>query len=302
MSESQKDLPEEEKKEEDNYNSENDNKKESSEKKSAKEKSEEEKTAELIKKTQDELDTMKKRIEERDKVYTRCELLEVTLSRNVCIERDGNIIRHKDQNDNWETCLIGKPFSKGIHKITFKRVGKTPVIFGIINSDTGCPSSSINLMGSGHGIGIAVTDTLTTNFMNFVNNTPTGIILTVFNFGLIGETISQVLFKDFDKNAVIKNNKGKEIAGFKRVNDEDEISLEVNLTSSETKERTMTYFVNGEQSPVTFFSLPDNIQFGVSLKDKNSVTSFMILEELQKPTGENFKKSKRIQWIGNSKI
>lgn len=253
----------------------------------------------IILKTDDDLARLRIKINERERFYTKCSLLEVEYSDEYAIERKGNRIIHQKYGMKWETCLLKKVFTEGMHKATFRRIGSTPVIFGVVNGMSSCPSSGMNIISPGFGVGIAVGDSLGKNVVNYLRNSVTGIIITGVAFGLIGEFISQVGLRKFDKNTSIKNKKGKEIAGFKRLENGDEISLEIDLTSNDVEKRTMHYFVNGEQAPITFTGLPPDVQFGVSLLEEESQAEFVCLEEMDKPSVLKSVKTEKIKWLSN---
>lgn len=261
----------------------------------------------------DELSYCKQQLRYRETTYAMLDALEVDYSNSSAIRREGNRITHLKAENKWETCVIKKKFSKGIHSIVFKRIGKNPVVFGIVNAMYACPSSGLNITDNNCGTGIAVGDTFVSTALNKVKNSTVGMLVGAAATGAlvassvagpiigavfgIGYLFKRVVLGKVDNNNTIKNGEGEEMQGFTRIENNDIITLEVNLENEDPSKRTMYYYVNGMQSPTVFTGLPNEIQFAVSLKDDNSYTEFICLQESEEQTATKIENMKNVEWM-----
>lgn len=261
----------------------------------------------------DELAKCEQMFKYRGRITPCLRLLDVLCSDSEAIYINGNTIIHNNKENRWETLIIKKPLKEGIYRITFKRVGKTPVVFGIIKAKSGCPSSKLNLSDSDDAIGITVEDTFKTNVVNFFKNETTvefAVALTASlatgtfiaspilggAFGC-GIRVKNNLLNKVDFNTTIKNKEGKEISGCARIEDKDDVTLELNLLSDNPSKRTMHYFVNYQQSPVIITGLPNELYFAVSLRDKDSKVEFINILELGISFTVVYEKMIKVEWL-----
>ena len=64
----------------------------------------------------------------------------------------------------------------------------------------------------------------------------------------------------------------------------DTIGLEVDLRSSDRKERTLFWFVNGIQQKYYFYNVPETIKFALAFEGTDNRVEFVSFEELPQPT------------------
>lgn len=268
----------------------------------------------MLNETYSEIDDCKQDLKYRDRVYPSLDILSLEFSDIRGINKEENKICHLMSGNKWETCVIKKTLSRGIFRIKFKRIGNTPVIFGIINAMYSCPVSGENLLDNKKGVGIAISDTFTSNMINKLKNDFYGVMLLSDGVGAVlgvtglaapllgaafgvGYWVKNLILNHFDHNTNIKTKENKNKSGLIRVEDEDEIILEINLRSEDPSKRTMQYFVNNYQSPVVFVGLPNEVQFAVSLHDDASYTEFLLLEEESYPMGYLTDDMTKVEWL-----
>lgn len=269
----------------------------------------------IILNTDKELEDYEKKLSYISKTCPRLDMFDIEVSdiKSITV-KENSIIHHKTIN-TWETCIIRKALSSGIYNITFRRVGTAPVIIGLVDASYECPKSNSNIIDSGEGIGITIEDTLKTKIVNKVKNDTyissfllgVGICLLPFEMpaggALAGLTTvaKRFIIDKVDFNTTIRAGNGKEIPGYSRIEDKDDIKLEINLMSTDPAKRTMYFYTNNKQNPVMFNGLPSEINFAISLKDDNSEVEFIKLEELEKQNAVKIEKMKDVKWYTDEK-
>lgn len=251
----------------------------------------------IINELYSEISNIKERMKNREKMNTLINLLPLEYSDSHAINNNNNNIMHLEKGNKWETCIIKRLYSSGIHKITFRRKGKDPVIFGIVKNKREIIQSGKKLDDPENGTGILVMDTEITDQANTLKNnqlvrtfyvgftsacitTPNG------NSALAVQMMDELITKSCegkDINNSIKGIDGKEVVGTKRIENNDTVSLEINLNSNSPRQRTLNFYINDEQQPNYITGLPPELYFAVSLQNDKSSTEFVMLEDLDRP-------------------
>ncbi|KAA6369585.1 MAG: hypothetical protein EZS28_034888 [Streblomastix strix] len=86
------------------------------------------------------------------------------------------------------------------------------------------------------------------------------------------------------------------IEGNKEFREEDMITMEVNM-AVERRERTLHFFVNGNQQPISLFNLPNRVKFCVLRRFPGQIVKIFTFEKVSKSQVVNdIPDAQAIQW------
>ncbi|KAA6376890.1 MAG: hypothetical protein EZS28_027583, partial [Streblomastix strix] len=100
----------------------------------------------------------------------------------------------------------------------------------------------------------------------------------------------------YQNNGCITHMNNKEIAGNALIEDGQTVALEVNMTSSP---RTLTFFINGQQQPISVCNIPPSIRFWINLCVQNQTFTLTRFERINSPSRTGVQNSKVMQWGQN---
>ncbi|KAA6393003.1 MAG: putative Serine/threonine-protein kinase GRIK1 [Streblomastix strix] len=83
-----------------------------------------------------------------------------------------------------------------------------------------------------------------------------------------------------------------EYAGNAKIKDGQTVALEVNMNTP----RTLTFFINGQQQPITISNIPPSIKFWINLCDPNQSFTLTRFERFQSSSSTSLLNSKVLQW------
>ncbi|KAA6355701.1 MAG: hypothetical protein EZS28_048772, partial [Streblomastix strix] len=86
---------------------------------------------------------------------------------------------------------------------------------------------------------------------------------------------------------------GKTKAGNRVINDNDTVSIEVNMKCSP---RTATLFINDYQQIIFASGIPESVQFWFKLNYQNDSVTVVSLKRLNRPTSVKIPREKYVKW------
>ncbi|KAA6362963.1 MAG: hypothetical protein EZS28_041510, partial [Streblomastix strix] len=102
----------------------------------------------------------------------------------------------------------------------------------------------------------------------------------------------------YQNNGNLNHINKKGIAGNCKIEDGQTVALEVNMTSSP---RTLTFFINGQQQPISVCNIPPSIRFWINLCVQNQTFTLTRFERINSPSTTGVQNSKVMQWGQNWK-
>ncbi|KAA6393135.1 MAG: putative polyadenylate-binding protein [Streblomastix strix] len=97
----------------------------------------------------------------------------------------------------------------------------------------------------------------------------------------------------YKNNGCITHTNNTEIAGNAKIEDGQTIALEVNMS---TTPRTLTFFINGQQQPVSISKIPSSIKFWINLRAQKQSFTLTRFERIQTFSTTSLLNSKVLQW------
>lgn len=250
----------------------------------------------IITDTDEELDFCRRMLRISKRYCPSLNFLDIEYSDKQDIYIFENIIKHSSSLNSWETCVIKKKIQNGMHRLTFRRLGTSPIDFGIIQTNENCPLSYKSIMDDHFkGIGIRIEDNIGFAIVNKFKTLETIVSMsggstaitesesTIPLKGFVNGVGLNVKNKTINKmiyNCYTKSEKGDMVLCPLKLKNDDELTLEIDFRSDDPKERIMNFYVNGIQCPFKFTNLLNDFNFVVSLYEKNSSTEFLLLEEM----------------------
>lgn len=243
-----------------------------------------------------ELNNLKEIMSNQRNVIPSLSMLKIVSSNPSAFKFQDNTISLIGNENKWETCVLNEPLSDGIYRVTFTMNCNDPVIFGLIDERRGCPPSGIQL-GSNYGVGLVTAETLYSKIANSTKEAakkftiiPDNIVKSSFEFlkeiiGGVGDILCNItstfstvckcakmtavvisgsfsLLK-IDSNSHITNYEGKESENIERINNGDEIIIEIDLRSKDPNKRRIYYYINNEQCSFYIKNIPPTVMVAV---------------------------------------
>ncbi|KAA6374244.1 MAG: hypothetical protein EZS28_030229, partial [Streblomastix strix] len=97
----------------------------------------------------------------------------------------------------------------------------------------------------------------------------------------------------YKNNGCIIHTNNTEIAGNAKIEDGQTVALEVNMSTSS---RTLTFFINGQQQPVSISKIPSSIKFWINLRAQKQSFTLTRFELIQTSSTTSLLNSKVLQW------
>ncbi|KAA6366849.1 MAG: hypothetical protein EZS28_037624, partial [Streblomastix strix] len=97
----------------------------------------------------------------------------------------------------------------------------------------------------------------------------------------------------YKNNGCVTHMNNKEIAGNAKIEDGQTIALEVNMS---TNPRTLTFFINGQQQPISISNIPSSIKFWINLRAQKQSFTLTRFERIQTSSTTSLLNSKVLQW------
>lgn len=250
----------------------------------------------FIKDVDNELDNLTEIMNSQRNVIPSLSMLKIVSSNSSAFKFQDNTISLIGNENKWETCVLNEPLSYGIYRVTFTMNCNDPVIFGLIDERSGCPPSGVQL-GSNYGVGLVTAETLYSKIANSTKEAakkfsiiPDNIVNISFEYlkkiiGGVGDILCNItstfstvckcvkitaivisgsfsLLK-IDSNSHITNYEGKESENIERINNGDEIIMEIDLRSKDPNERRLYYYINNEQCSFYIKNIPPTVMVAV---------------------------------------